>query len=376
MNARQGNLRWRLLTTVCAASLLVASAPGNAAQDSDRPTVWVELGGQLEMMQGTDERYAPDFTLANLNKPLNAQSPLTAQKPPHFGFGGEGKISFEPQGSDWVFSAAVRYGRSNGKRSLHQQTSTSFLQKTFLYGQPKFKYPSQLYHGIATATLTRFNHAEAAYSSSHAIVDFKAGRDVGLGLFAKGGTSTFSFGVRIAQLHNHSSVAFKSFPDPAVLTQAANVASPLYHHHSYFATGTFSRNFRGVGPSLSWDATAPLVGNHDAGELTFDWGINVAALFGKQTVTGNHETRSLYFIGRPTMISEVNSVPINRSRTVFVPNAGGTAGISVRYPNAKLTLGYRADFFFGAMDGGVNAHKSETRGFYGPFATVSMGFGG
>jgi len=59
-----------------------------------------------------------------------------------------------------------------------------------------------------------------------------------------------------------------------------------------------------------------------------------------------------------------------------VPNAGGTAGISVRYPNAKLTLGYRADFFFGAMDGGVDARKSETRGFYGPFATVSMGFGG
>ncbi len=51
-------------------------------------------------------------------------------------------------------------------------------------------------------------------------------------------------------------------------------------------------------------------------------------------------------------------------------------GLSYRYKNAKISFGYRADFLFGAMDGGIDSYKSETRGFYGPFATVSIGLGG
>lgn len=44
--------------------------------------------------------------------------------------------------------------------------------------------------------------------------------------------------------------------------------------------------------------------------------------------------------------------------------------------NFKLSLGYRADFFFGAIDGGIDARKSETVGFYGPFASIGIGLGG
>ena len=68
-------------------------------------------------------------------------------------------------------------------------------------------------------------------------------------------------------------------------------------------------------------------------------------------------------------------VPMTRQRTVTVPNVGGMAGLSVRYSNAKISLGYRADFFFGAIDGGIDARKNETRGFYGPYASLSIGFG-
>ncbi len=39
------NIRWHLLTTVSALSLTVV-ASGNAYA-SDKPTVWIELGGQL-----------------------------------------------------------------------------------------------------------------------------------------------------------------------------------------------------------------------------------------------------------------------------------------------------------------------------------------
>jgi hypothetical protein len=44
--------------------------------------------------------------------------------------------------------------------------------------------------------------------------------------------------------------------------------------------------------------------------------------------------------------------------------------------NAKVKFGYRADLFLGAMDGGIDTAKKENVGFYGPFATVSVGIGG
>ncbi len=52
------------------------------------------------------------------------------------------------------------------------------------------------------------------------------------------------------------------------------------------------------------------------------------------------------------------------------------AGASWRIDNVKVSAGYRADFFFGAMDVGIDARKSATLGFYGPFAGVSIGIGG
>jgi hypothetical protein len=55
---------------------------------------------------------------------------------------------------------------------------------------------------------------------------------------------------------------------------------------------------------------------------------------------------------------------------------GGFAGVSFRYSRAKLSLGYRADFFFGAMDGGIDTRATYDRNFYGPFATISIGLGG
>ncbi len=71
-----------------------------------------------------------------------------------------------------------------------------------------------------------------------------------------------------------------------------------------------------------------------------------------------------------------HATPHDRSRTVIVPNVGGFLGVSFRYPNAKVSLGYRADFFFGAMDTGIDARHTVDRNFYGPFATISIGLGG
>lgn len=52
------------------------------------------------------------------------------------------------------------------------------------------------------------------------------------------------------------------------------------------------------------------------------------------------------------------------------------AGFSVRFPNAKVSFGYRADLFFGAMDSGWDTRQTRDRSFYGLFASVSIGLGG
>ena len=49
--------------------------------------------------------------------------------------------------------------------------------------------------------------------------------------------------------------------------------------------------------------------------------------------------------------------------------------MSLRFPNAKLSFGYRGDFFFGAVDSGIETAKSYDRSFYGPFATIGIGLG-
>jgi hypothetical protein len=71
-----------------------------------------------------------------------------------------------------------------------------------------------------------------------------------------------------------------------------------------------------------------------------------------------------------------NSNDRKERHRVTVPNLGGFAALSYRFTNAKLSVGYRGDFFFGAMDRGLDTHKSVTTGFHGPFATISVGLGG
>jgi len=372
---KQNGLRRQLLATASAGSLLLAASAAETAaiaQNSDRPTVWIELGGQLETVYGEEYPYEASFISRNFAEHQNDVSPLSAQKQPRFSFGGEGRLSFQPSGSDWVFSAAVHYGRSNGKRSVHQQTETNFPVRTAKYATK---------HGLGNLTEYRFNNSQVKYSTSHTIVDFTAGRDVGLGMFGRTSSSTISAGIRIAQFNVASDIVFRSLP--------GNVAQPdlIVHpshqnHHTYYAHAQIARTFRGVGPIISWDGSTPIAGSRDTGEMTLDWGANAAALFGRQKVQGSHQTTGKFFTG-PSGVAQaypvthyVHNVPMDRSRSVIVPNLGGFAGISVKYPNAKFSLGYRADFFFNAMDEGIDTRDSGIMGFHGPFATFAVGLGG
>jgi hypothetical protein len=131
---------------------------------------------------------------------------------------------------------------------------------------------------------------------------------------------------------------------------------------------------------LSWDASQPVVGDSASMVVAFDWGINAAILFGRQRAQTHHQTSGYYFKGllSPRYQTNYANPPVDRSRvrTVTIPNVGGFAGVSFRYASAKISFGYRGDFFFNAMDMGWDTPKSSTVGFYGPFASVSVGLGG
>ena len=363
----RGDIRWQLLATASAFALCGTVFTSAAeAQDATRPAVWIELGGQLERVQAQQEVFAPTFTLAHLDAPYNFVSPLEIQRPPRQAFGGEGKISFQPKGTDWVFSAAVSYGRSNGSKDVHQQTAT----------QKRVHFQSHFY----TTSIPHFDDTDTSHRESHAIIDFAAGKDVGLGLFGHNSHSTFALGVRYAQFHANSNTVLRSGPD---LFFPTNRKYEKPSHHQYYAHADIDRSFSGIGPSVSLTNSMSVIGNPESGGVAFDWGANAALLFGRQKVRGTHETTMMYFkpigccaTGFLPDAQYATSANPRRSRSVIIPNVGGFAGLTFQRADAKVSFGYRADFFFGAMDGGIDARHTSTLGFYGPFASVSIGLGG
>ena len=376
-----GNFHWQLLGTVSVLALLAsvyATREACAADgDANRPPLWIELGGQLEQMTGQGENFALPFVSANPNsaafKPV---SPLDAEKAVPFSYGAEGKISYEPDGTHWVFTVDARYGRSGNKKHVHEQTFPKFT------AYPNFitKYPS--------ANLANYADTVASHRESHAIADFQAGKDVGLGMFGHDSISVFSAGVRFAQFSSDTSVKINARPN-IELYPGFGGAVPFKYARNYAFRGESARNFHGIGPSLSWNASAPVMGHSNTLEVSLDWGANAAVLFGRQKATTQHQTtgRKRYQL-KTDCCSHTNQVTSHyvtryktgnhgtRSRSVTVPNFGAFASVSLRRANAKITLGYRADVFFGAVDGGIDAARKDNLGFFGPFASLSIGIGG
>lgn len=361
---QSAGLRWKLLTTVSALALahLAASATTAEADDrsTDRSIVWIELGGQLDRLDAGQQRLAPPFTASIAE--AGFIPPEQLERSPLYSIGGNGKISFQPSGSDWIFSAAIQYGRNNANRYNEHQTNNLFGKYHLL---PRHRY-------VETTT---------SNSETHAILDFMVGRDVGLGIFGQGGVSHLNAGIRFAQFHSKTHVAAYADPDYVNPNLPSTIVGPKYFHN-FGVYGKNSSSFSGVGPSLSWDASATLVGNAQDSAITFDWSVTGAVLFGRQKSQGSHQTKGKLTTGIAsfppyftyTTSHYTRGAAHDRSRMAVVPNIGATAGLSFRYSNAKVSFGYRADEFFEAMDGGIDTAKSYNRGFFGPFATISVGF--
>src|SRR5580692_8460387 len=199
-------LRPHLLATVSAFTLIASlCATGAVADDADRNTLWIELGGQFEQLSGQGEDFAPAFLAENPNSPaFKPIFPLQTEKAPSLSYGAEGKVSFEPAGSDWVFSAAIRYGRSNNYKHVHQQDFPPF---------PTTAPPGIIayYHGYASEA--NYSDTVAKHTESQAVVDFQVGKDVGLGMFGKNSSGILNFGVRFAQFSSSASIKMYARPN-------------------------------------------------------------------------------------------------------------------------------------------------------------------
>ncbi len=252
--------------------------------DGKRPQVWLELGGNYAMMGANTEPYVPAFEHLI---PDALPAPSTLQKSPAAGFDWEGKLSYQPEDTDWVLTAGIRYGRSSKDNSKHKSLP---LHTRTAVGNGYFSIPCSLEPSstaCATAHEHEFMDAHDASSERHAILDFSLGRDFGLGTF---GSSTINAGVRVAQFKSRADGLFNTDPHynfPINFLQK--------YHDVYNGVTHEERSFHGIGPEISWEATHPLLGSAEAGQIILDWGVNAGILFGKRRATVDHQASHCHF---------------------------------------------------------------------------------
>ena len=349
--------------------------------DNGRPPLWIELGGDYAMLDDNQQTFAPPF-LSTFKRPIS--NPIPFEHTPRSAFDYSAKVDFTPDGTDWIFSAAIRYGRTGRHNHAHQQTkgfdrinlpTTPVLHRTGEY---------------ITPSKARYFDAFENNGESHEIFDFTVGKDVGLGVLGLNGSSQISGGLRFVQFNQSSAFSIHADPDYTFI-----VFGPKYQHQ-YFASEKTRRSFHGVGPIVSWNASTPVEDSTEANGISIDWGANLGMLFGRQMARVHHQTTG-HASCRPILVPTggchfgtvvgsglfrqysthySKSANSARSRKVAVPSVGALIGLSWHYANAKVSFGYRADEFFGAMDGGIDTRKSENVGFFGPYANISIGLGG
>jgi hypothetical protein len=387
---KRSNVRLGLLVTTSAIALAACVASVTEASAADRPTMWVEGGWHFDSVTGSNDIVVPPLdglTTSGFSSTPTASnfygqgaggfpSFLDMENAWAKSQGAEGSISFQPSGSDWIFNISGRYGRAHSNRRMdqrHEITGEPGYTKGFLGSNP--------YTPHHTNYVIQANDNKEA----HVIVDFQVGKDIGIGLFGGQMESVLSAGVRYAQMNTSSKGHSYAQPDARFYGHGGINILGKYQYaiqpdtHNSATIQQRSSSFHGVGPSFSWSNTTGLLGDVADGQFALDWGANAALLFGRQKTKVNYSTVShfYHFVGlNRAETTNHNTVNRTESRRVTVPNLGGFAALSYRFTNAKISAGYRADFFFGAMDGGLDTHRSTTTGFHGPFATISVGLGG
>ncbi len=284
-NDNRATIRWKLLTSASAVALIASAyAAGDALaadDDSGKAQVWIELGAQLERASGGDDAFVPEF-YSHLNPEFDSPTKLQNELP--WSLGPEAKISLQPGNSSWIFSAGIRYGRASNHRGTHQQSkpkSGEFYNISKFYTNGGGHYYTSFKCCTTIPVIPRhveFADVQSRHQESHLILDFQAGKDVGLGMFGKGSSSVVSAGVRFAQFRTKSDISVKARGDlehynmltlPSYsffLSQTPQKYRVATRFRTYSLAAGSERDTKLIGPSLSWEASAALAGNPETSE--------------------------------------------------------------------------------------------------------------
>jgi iron complex outermembrane receptor protein len=346
-----------------------------ARHDGPYP-ITVEFGGSALRTDGGSEPMSADeldaFTPTLLPDSLQ-------DRDLDWGDGGEARLTYRHAGTPWRVSAGVRFGKANGDaKGIYSELadqekvcgeSLSICQNPLLPNVVK-------YNTIPTNS----SWLHTSQSDDHRVVDFMVGRDFGMG--AGDFRSSLSGGLSHVRLRSRTELNVKGIPDWVVENEFAYVDDTATHHW-YDATLTSERDFEGMGPVAIWEASQRLRGDEQSGSLNLAWTVGGGVLLGKQNVDLTGDILSNYYSSRYNNTyaqtidsSERIAVERRRSKSVTVPTANLSLGLTYEVDRFKVGAGYRWERYFNAIDGGDREHKDFDRTIDGPYFKFSLGFGG
>jgi hypothetical protein len=341
----------------------------------------IEVGGQVQRQDAPYETMAIGWAQG---VPPELDTKSVQNRKLDWGDARSLKVTWRPNGSPWMVSGAVRYGRTNGGRhdirgeietteKICAVPSTHYFY--YLLCNPASPYYTQFY-GIHHPTTLEWSDGNARDREEHQIIDFAVGRDVGVGALAH---STLSAGLRRASFESTTTLHAKAIvnwnlPEGWIFLGGSYVEGS--------ADLRTEREFEGFGPMLSWDAAASVLGSDETGHLNVDWSVGVGTLFGKQDtrIAGSERmvphAGSLKYPPLPGGTPVVTPHDAARKQNVTVPVVDLALGLSYEAGRIKLGTGYRWERYFNVLDAGFAEEKDFDRTLDGPYLKVSLGFGG
>ena len=342
-------------------SLLFASVSA-AALALAQPEAWGQsvalqpLMPAITLPKGMFSVFAEGHQFTQSDKGYNfdaAPGPTVGHLSPLLGFGGAVGFTYQTALSPWSFGVTVRAGKSRHKRASAHSTIVHQYQysrsTTTCTPTPGGSSSCHLTFTPTTFTTTQHIARSAERHSSHRIVDFAVGRDVGLGRTATG--------------------------DPILKWEAGLRYVKLKDHGEFTDTGTFNglptlnfsfrgeREFTGLGPRLGATFSVPL-----GFRFMVDGAAGATALLGR--ASENH-----VFIDHG-LVTRTEAFSTNQAA------AGLDASLALSFlltPKAKLSAGYRFEGYFNVFpDGAFNAPPpsppDKNMLLHGPFLRATVTF--
>ncbi len=344
----------------------------------------LEIGGQVQRQDAPYEPVRP-----GVSEPFSdALDPTGAQnRDLDWGDGRSVRLTYRPDAL-WAVSAGVRFGRTNNDVGRVHLEEFGDIGCNWAANNPKY-VTNCIEGGISFTTAYNWLDASARDREEHLVADFSVGRDLGLGGLG-GLKSTVGAALRYGGFKSETAMQMEGVPDWDLPDAGVNDINNKYpsspsSFHQNEAHLTATREFKGVGPMLTWDATLPLLDEESLGRLGVDWSVAGGALFGKQTTSVSGEEEVRYWtgeyggvVGPPRLATPVSTsqVSAERSRSVTVPVADLSLGLFYELDRVKVSAGYRWERYFDVLDVGDDEPRDADRTIDGPYFKLSVGFGG